>query len=83
MPWEEGRAGHCLRMGWMQIFLCSFEHREKGFKNHLLKNDAMRKAHLIYMQAWGFPVVFRPEVFMVLPSSYAPKLQMCSVQPMH
>lgn len=83
MPWEEGRTGHCLRMGWMQILLCSSEHREKGIKNYLLKNGAMRKTHLIYMQAWGFPVVFRPEVFTVLPSSYATKLQMCSVQPMH
>lgn len=78
-----GAQGRPLPWDGMQIFLCSFEHREKEFKNHLLQNGATRKTHLIYMQAWGFPVVFRPEVFTVLPSSYAPKLQMRSVQPMH
>lgn len=45
----EGGQGRQLPGDGMQTFLCSFEHREKGFNNHLLKNGATRKTHLIYM----------------------------------
>lgn len=62
MLWEG--QGRQLPWDGVRTFLCSFERKEKGFNYHLLKNGAMRKTHLIYMQVRGFPVVFRPKVFM-------------------